>query len=834
MTSRQWQHTAAAVILSPVLFSVAAAIPAGPGHSDPNRYGHSDRIERHMLPAVSTGPLAPAWSPDGRWIAFSMRGDIWKIPARGGEAIALTSGPGYYFEPAWSPDGKRIALSMDVGDANLDIGVVSADGGAVERITTDPAVDVEPAWSHDGNGIYFVSARSVAQPGDRAGGRGETFHIFRHDLSTRTDTAVVEGIQPAISPDGNQLSYVAPVRGRLGSGGLWVKQLPAGEPRLVQYEETEYRMKPAWTPDATALLYVSDEALSNDVMIVPANGGNPIRLTADGRDEYAPSLSPDGKRFAFVSNRAGATTLYTTGIGGGPLSSWTAVQIRARKPVRPTGRLHVRVTAPDGSATPARIYVAASDGRGYSPDGGFHRVIAATETHYFHTTGAFDVDVPAGRTVVEAVKGFEYRPGSVTVDVPAGGTRSVTIVLRRLVDLPARGWYSGDTHIHDLHQGRFGLTHQTFFDQLRAEDLHVTNALIHMDGTRLMGRWNDLTGKPSPLSTPDYILQYGEEFRGSLGHISMLGITRFILPLTAGVRGTAYAQPTLDATYIDSAHAQGGISGFPHPYYSLVTQPSQAASTLIPVDVALGKGDYYDIGAVWSDEFSSAEMYYRLLNCGFRLPATSGTDNFSDVWRDPPPGTDRTYVHVRGPLTLASWMAGIRAGHTFGSTGPIVFLDVAGREPGDEIALAANAGRMLRVRAEAVSIAPMSRLDIIVNGKVAHSVMASGAADSLRLVFNDSVAIPDGGWIAARVIGPSSRYVADSYAFAQTTPVYVVRGGHRYTSAEDARFLGQAVDAVWARVEKAPWRTTAERDRFHAEITRARAVYQRIEDQARR
>ena len=803
---------------------IGAARTNGPGHSDPSRYGHSDRIERHMLPAVSTGPLDPAWSPDGRWIAFSMRGDIWKIPAQGGEAVALTSGPGYYFEPAWSPDGKRIALSMDTGNANLDIGVVSADGGPVERITTDPEVDVEPAWSHDGQGIYFVSGRGAT--------RGESFHIYLHDLATKSEQEVVEGIQPSVSPDGTRLAYVASVRGRLGSGGIWVKQLPGGEPRLVQYEESEFRMKPAWTADATALLYVSDEAGSNDVMIVPVDGGNPERLTADDRDEYAPSPSPDGARFAFVSNRTGPTVLYIADMGGGPLSSWRAVPIRSLRPVKATGRVHVTVLGPGGHPVASRIYITASDSRGYAPAGGFHRVIAATGTHYFETTGTFDIDVPAGRTVIEAMKGYEYKPASATLDVPAGGSRTATIRLDRLVDLPARGWYSGDTHIHDLHQGQYGLTHQTFFDELQAEDLHVTNALIHMDGTRIMGRWADLTGKPSPLSTPEYILQYGEEFRGSLGHISMLGINRFVLPFTAGVRGTAYAQPTLDATYIDSAHAQGGISGFPHPYYAAVTQPAQAASTLIPVDAALGKGDYYDIGAIWSDEQSSAEVYYRLLNCGFHIPATSGTDNFSDVWRDPPPGSDRTYVHVKGKLTLASWLAGIKAGHTFGSTGPLVFLDVAGHEPGDEIVLATTAARTLHVRAEALSIAPMSRLDIIVNGNIVRSVVAASAADSARMTFSDSVAIPQGGWIAARVVGPASRYVGDSYSFAQTSPVYVTRGGRQYTSAADAHFLGEAVDAVWARVEHAPWRTPAERDRFHAEITRARAIYQRIEDQA--
>ncbi len=805
MNARRWTISGVAAAL------VLAATTNG--YAGPNRYTNNDRIDRHMLPAVSTGPLDPAWSSDGRWIAVSMRGDIWKIPAAGGEAVALTRGPRYHFEPAWSPDGKRLALTIDV-DGNLDIGIVSADGGEVERITTDPAVDVEPTWSPDGKSIYFVSGR---------GERG--FHIYRHDLASGKDDQVVSGIQPAISPDGKSIAYVDRVRGKLGSGGLWVKPLADGAPRLVQYEETEYRMKPEWTQDGNALFYVSDEAGSNDVMLIDATGGNPQRITADDGDEFAPSPSPDGRTFAFVSNRAGATVLYTAPAGGGPLSSWRELPISGRKAQLPTGRVQVRVLGPDGSPIAARIYLNASDGRAYAPDGGFHRVISVTETHYFQTVGEFEVELPAGSATIEAMKGFEYHPRSITVDVPAGGTRSATITLERMADLPARGWYSGDTHIHDLHQGRFGLTHETFFDQLRAEDLHVTNALIHMDGTRIMGRWEDLTGKPSPLSTPEYILQYGEEFRGSLGHISILGIDRFILPFTSGVRNTPYAQPELDSRSIDEARAQGGIAGFGHPYFAPVTRPEQAASTLIPVDVALGKGDFYDIGAIWSDELGSSELYYRLLNCGFRIAATAGTDNFSDVWRDPPPGSDRTYAHVKGPLSLDSWIAAVKAQHTFGSTGPLLFLDVAGHEPGDEIQLGRGASRTLRVRAEATSISPITRLDIVVNGKVAASVAAS---DSSRILFDRNVAIPDGGWIAARVIGPSSRFVADSYAFAQTSPVYVVRDGRRFTSADDARFFVQTMDAILARVERGPWRTPAERDAFRAEVEKARAVYSEI------
>lgn len=796
--------------------TLAAAVSL---RADPNRYGYSDRVEKHMLPAVSTGPLDPVWSPDGKWIAFSMRGDIWKVPANGGQAIALTQGPAYYFEPAWSLDGKRIAFSRD-SSGNLDLGIVDAQGGNAQRITTDPDVDVEPAWSHDGASIYFVSGRGHE--------RGERFTIYRHDLAANTDVPVVEGIQPAISPDGRELAYVAPVRGRLGTGGLWVRSLTdtAAQPTLVQYDETEYRMKPAWTPDGTALYYVSDDAGSNDVMVVPAAGGNPERLTIDDHDEYAPSPSPDGSRIAFVSNRTGPTTLYIANAGGGRFSSWRQVSITSWRPRVATGHIHLRVLSEHGTLTPARVYLMASDGRSYAPDGGFHRVMSATETHYFETTGDFDVEVPAGRTSVEVVHGPEYRPHLVSVDVAAGATARATVRLTRLLDLPSLGWYSGDTHIHDLHQGRFGLTHQDFFDELRAEDLHMTWALIHMDGTRIMGRWSDLTGHPSRLSTPDYILQYAEEFRGSLGHMELLGISRFVLPFTAGVRGTAYAQPVLDQTYIDSARAQGGIAGFPHPYYQPPTTPARAASTLIPVDVALGKGDYYDVASLWSDELGSTQLYYRLLNCGFRLPATAGTDNFSDVWRDPPPGSDRTYVHVTGRLTTASWIQGIKAQHTFATTGPLVMLHVQGREPGDAIALSASAPRTLHVHATAVSIAPMETLDIIVNGAVAATAHAT--TDSSRLAFDDTVAVPEGGWVAARVIGPTSRYIGDDYAFAQTSPVYVVRGGHRFTSPNDAKFLSDAIAALEQRVARAPWRTQAEHDAFDASLEKAKAVYDAI------
>jgi TolB protein len=782
----------------------------------PTRYGHSDREERHLFPAVSTGPLDPAWSPDGQWIAFSMRGDIWKVPARGGEAIALTAGPNYHFEPAWSPDGSQIALSLDV-EGNLEIGLVSAEGGPVRIVAPHPRVDLQPAWSPDGKSLYFVSAR--AQPRG-----GAVDRIYRYDLDGGADTAVsvVRGIQPSVSPDGGRLAYV--------DGGLRILDLTRGESRLVRAEETAYRMRPRWTPDGQSLLYVTDERGSNDVRIVAASGGWPVELTVDDEHhELSPDPGPDGNRFAFVSNHDGPTTLYTAPMAGGRRSAWTEVPITARRPVRPEGRVRLRILGPDGTTMPARVYLDASDGRSYSPEGGFHRAMMVFDRHYFHTPGEDVVVVPAGTTRLEALRGFEYRPAAATVDVPAGGEVAVTIRLDRMADMPALGWYSGDTHLHDLHQGRWGQTHESFFLQLLAEDVRVGHSLIHMDGTRIQGRWEDLTGQPHPVSTATHILQYGQEFRGALGHIALIGTGEFVLPFTAGAGGTPYAQHSLDLPYFDGAHRQGGIAGYTHPYATWPRTPQAATGTQAALNVALGRGDFYDVAALWSDELASADFYYRLLNAGFRITATGGTDNFPDVWRDPPSGSGRTYVRIDGPFSAHSWMEGVRAGRTFVTTGPLLLLDVEGHAPGHEITLSETNSPSLRVRVECLSITSVDSLQILVNGRVVETVHAR---DPLHLLHEGTVELPRGGWVAARALGPPTPYIGDDYAFAQTGPVYVVRGGKRFISGEDVRFLHDTVDALWARVENSSWRSEAERELFFAAVQEAREVYRRLAAEA--
>lgn len=787
----------------------------------PLRFPHlSIRTEKYLIPAVSTGPLNPTWSPDGEWIAFSMRGDLWKVPAEGGTAIALTQGPGYYFEPAWSPDGETLAFSVDRGE-QFDVGLVSAEGDSVRRIVTDGHVDVEPTWGPEGTSLYFVSDRG-----------GEDLDIFSIDPATGDVASVVAGegnqIQPDVSPDGQSLVYVSPVEGKPGSGGLWVKSLPDGEPTMIHYEETRYRAAPTWTPDGESLLYVSDRAGNNNVATLPAEGGTPIRLTHHQMDEFSPVMGPHGECLAFVSNRGGTTRLYTMPAGGGATEAWQEFTLSSRQPRDDRGKLRLRVLGPHGQPTPARVYLMASDGRAYTPKGKFHRVASVRERHYFHTHGSETVTVPAGTVRVEAVRGFEYAPDTASVVVPAQGRALATLRLDHLVDAPERGWYSGDTEVHDLHAGRWGLSHEDFFGQLLAEDLHVTYAPIHQDGTRLMGRWADLTGAPHPLSTDTHILQYAEEFRGSRGHVDLLGIEDFIMPLVGGTPGTAYSAEVLNARYLDAVQAEGGIGGFAHPFGSAVETPEDGKYSEIPLDVALGKGTFYNLLNIPYDALPNAEMYYRLLNSGFQLAVAGGSDTFADVWRDPPPGTDRTYALLgKNELSVDAWLKAVEDGQTFASNGPLLFVEIEGRAPGSEIQLTGSGPDTLQVQGEVVSLAPLRRVEVLRNGDVVHTINAREKGPQVEISV--PVVVPENGWIAVRALGPSSRYVPDTYAFAQTTPVYILRNGERYTSAEDARFLRKMVEALWQSVKKRDqWHSEAGKKRYREAIERAQSVYQRI------
>jgi Tol biopolymer transport system component len=130
----------------------------------------TDGSGSRMLPYIT---LTPVWSPDGRRIAFTRTPrprpgpgpccdatpkDIYVMNADGSGTRRLTHNAGYNAEPAWSPDGRKIAFSS-TRDGNREIYVMNADGSNQRNLTRNPAKDVRPSWSPDGRRIAFVSDR---------------------------------------------------------------------------------------------------------------------------------------------------------------------------------------------------------------------------------------------------------------------------------------------------------------------------------------------------------------------------------------------------------------------------------------------------------------------------------------------------------------------------------------------------------------------------------------------------------------------------------------------------------------------------------------------------
>ena len=100
----------------------------------------------------------PAISPDGQWIAFEYKGDIFKVPSAGGTAIPVTITPDYEGNPAWSHDGKFIAFASD-RYGNFDVYVMPSDGGTADRLTWNSATDVPFGFTPDDKSVIFGTAR---------------------------------------------------------------------------------------------------------------------------------------------------------------------------------------------------------------------------------------------------------------------------------------------------------------------------------------------------------------------------------------------------------------------------------------------------------------------------------------------------------------------------------------------------------------------------------------------------------------------------------------------------------------------------------------------------
>ena len=808
---------------------------------------HNYYFREMYLPQVTTGPASVAWAPDGRSVVYAMAGELWRQAVDGdsaGIAIQLTSGPGYAHQPEWSPDGRRIVYPVYVDD-QVELRVLDPVRLTTRTLLHNGAVNLEPRWSPDGRALAFVSTAYQGRfhiyvaplEGDSLGPAERITEDHDSGLPRYYYSRYDHYLSPTWSPDSRELILVSN-RGKIwGTGGLWRMAARPGAPMTpVLDEETTWRAAPDWSLDGKRVVYASYLGRQwHQLWLTTAEDGDPFQLTYGDFDLVAPRWSPDGRRIAAISNEGGNTSLVILSVPGGGRKT---LLIRRRIYRVPVGRLQLSVVdAATGRPLPARVSVTLADGRTAAPDSAWLQVDDAFdrgerkfELGYFHTAGSSGLTLPGGPVTIVATHGLEYGVARQQVSIAAGGTTSVILRLPHLLALADSGWTAGDLHVHMNYGGHYRATPATLAFQARAEGLQVVENLIVNKEDRVPDVAY-FTGRPDPISTPRLLILHDQEFHTSWwGHTGLLGLTdHLVLPGYAGYAGTPAASLYPDNTAVaDEAHGQGGLFGYVHPFD---TDPDPADSTTpltdgLPVDVALGRLDYFEVVG-FSDHLATAKVWYRLLNCGFRLPAGAGTDamtNYASLRG--PLGTDRVYVKSGFPLDRARWYGALKAGKTMATNGPLVRFTVNGQDAGSDIRLPAGSHH-LTLRVSLRSLVPVDHLQIMGPAGVVSEIGLRG--DRTRADTTITISASRSGWYLLRAWSEKAEPpVLDIYPFGTTSPVYLTIGDTPVRSAADAGFFLRWIDRLEAAVNAhTGWNSTAERREVLGHLQQAREEFER-------
>jgi hypothetical protein len=523
-------------------------------------------------------------------------------------------------------------------------------------------------------------------------------------------------------------------------------------------------------------------------------------------------LAPGGARLVDLDTATEVTIAEATGAERVDMSAMTRLAA--------TARLRVR------AGFPCRWSVWSGGGQGWYPEG----IPARRDYHgtpYFHGDDIV-LDVPAEPLTVRVTRGMEY--GFAETSVTPSGEILVELTPARLYDAAARGWYGGDLHVHLNFTGDVVATPAMAAATQHGEDLHVLNLLAaNVAGPRVFDReaLEHWAGRDLPWSDETHLARMGAEYRNDLlGHLHAFGLTAAPSRYHSGFAGGPDWPP--NAAVCQELRDLGAVVGYAHAFHSPVETPGDVIGTGRPqctarmavVDAALGLVDSMEI-LHFSSAAGSSAVYRRLLGAGNRLAAVAGTDSMLSFTRQrmemvaSPPGWERTYARVDGPLTAASYAEAVRLGRTFATTGPFLELAVEGHGPGDTVDL--EPGGRVTVTAR-VAGPEVERLSIL----TADGVLAEGPPGEItaELVVGAPTYV-----VALAEGGPHPRSLFTG-VFAHTSPVYVDVRGRRAVRAEDLHWCLEWLDRLERLVRERARLDTKEQLGDHLDlIDEARRVY---------
>ncbi len=288
---RTLAHTVAnevfqAIIGRPGGFNTRIAYVGVEGAGDDRRYrlvvADADGFSPQTVLTSAAPLLSPAWSPDGRRLAYvsfeSRRSEVYVQEVASGKRRKVASFQGINGAPAWSPDGRRLALALSK-DGNPEIYLLEVESGALRRLTNHWAIDTEPVWTPDGKALLFTSDRGGAP------------QIYRLPVSVAGEPQRVtfEGgynASPDLSPDGRLLTMVHRTEGRYT---IAVMDLESGLVRSLT--DGPLDESPTFSPNGAMILY-SSSAGSQALATVSVHGRARQPLQSVGDEVREPAWSP--------------------------------------------------------------------------------------------------------------------------------------------------------------------------------------------------------------------------------------------------------------------------------------------------------------------------------------------------------------------------------------------------------------------------------------------------------------------------------------------------------------------------------------------------------------
>lgn len=457
---------------------------------------------------------------------------------------------------------------------------------------------------------------------------------------------------------------------------------------------------------------------------------------------------------------------------------------------------------------------------------------------FAYIDGTFSLDPKSLPVRYQVIKGYEsvIEEGQISPDNLR--EKGVVIPLSRWSSLADQGWYSGDVHIHHI-------SPKTCRLEMDAEDLDVANILT----SDFTIDQSEFEGKVNRYSSGRRLIYVNQEFRNDhLGHMCLLNLKRLIEPVKT-------MQPHDYPLYLracDETRAQGGYVSWAHfPSWPGVESP---------LDVAMEKLDGLEILSVLDprafpvfmkevvpelEANDGLRLWYRYLNCGFRLTATAGTDKMTTFVTV---GANRVFAHVQGEFTYQNWINALKEGRTFVTNSPLLSFTVNGREPGATLHFDSKRDKVAEIHAMAESQLPYSRLEIVANGVAVAQATPSGRRHRAEIHLEHT--IQESCWLAARVCEdlepyrqrgvafqtvhvPEGTRLSDYYGtrrpetvFAHSSPVYVLRDGEPIRSQADAEYYVRYLDNAirWLETE-AKFARPADKQASIQAFEQGRAVY---------